>query len=95
MPHALRPLHPLASAVTAAYCRRMVVIRFPDAQTERRALGFLTGRFPGKTWADGNTLVPEEALAHLAMEGIEFIVKGRAKYDREYAPVRDSASAAL
>ncbi len=73
----------------------MVLIRFANSQTERRALGYLAGRFSGKTWANGDTLVPEEALAHLAAEGIEFTVKGRPAYGREYAPLRDSSSAAV
>jgi hypothetical protein len=73
----------------------MVLIRFVDAQTERRALGYLAGRFSGKTWATGDTMVPEEALAHLAAEGIEFTVKGRPTYANEYAPLRDSPAAAV
>ena len=77
------------------YPPRMTLIRFADSPTERRALGYLAGRFSGKTWANGDTLVPEEALAHLAAEGIEFTVKGRPSYGREYAPLRDSSSAAV
>ena len=61
----------------------MILIRFADSPSERRALGYLAGRFSGKTWANGDTLVPEEALAHLAVEGIEFTVKGRPSYGRE------------
>jgi len=53
----------------------MVIIQFSDPAMERRALGYLMGRFSGKTWANGETMVPEEALAHLAAEGIEFTVK--------------------
>jgi hypothetical protein len=73
----------------------MVIIRFNDAAMERRALGYLAGRFSGKSWENGDTMVPEEALAHLAAEGIEFTVKGRPSYTREYAPMRDSASSAV
>ena len=58
-------------------------------------LGYLAGRFSGKTWANGDTMVPEEALGHLAAEGFEFTVKGRPSYAREYAPVRDSAPTAV
>jgi hypothetical protein len=71
----------------------MVIIRFPDSDTERRALGYLAGRFSGKTWPNGDTLVPEEALQHLAVEGLEFTVKGRPSYAREYAPLRNPAAA--
>jgi hypothetical protein len=55
----------------------MVIIQFPDKSMERRALGYLLGRFSGKTWANGETMVPEEALPHLAAQGIEFSVKRR------------------
>jgi hypothetical protein len=60
----------------------MIIIRFPDGDTERKALGFLATRFPGKSWANGETLVPEAALAHLAQEGIKFIVEGPATYEQ-------------
>ncbi len=72
----------------------MVIIRFPDAQTERRALGFLAGRFSGKSYATGETVVPEAALADLALEGIKFSVEGPATYER-LAPLRDPAPAAV
>ena len=48
----------------------------------RRALGYLLGRFPGKSWATGEVMVPEPALAHLAAEGISFTVEGPATYER-------------
>lgn len=50
----------------------MILIRFPDAASERRALGYLAGRFSFKSWASGETLVPEAALPALAVEGIRF-----------------------
>src|SRR6266849_8526729 len=56
----------------------MLIIRFPDSETERRGLGFLATRFPGKSWSSGKTLVPEAALAHLAQQGIKFTVEGPA-----------------
>jgi hypothetical protein len=59
----------------------MIIIRFPDAAQERKALGFLAGRFSFKTWANGDTMVPEQALGVLATAGISFFVAG---------PVRDS-----
>ena len=71
----------------------MVIIRFDDAETERRALGWLAGRFSFKTWANGDLMVPEAALGALAGEGIEFRVKGPATYEH-YAPaVRNPAAA--
>jgi hypothetical protein len=73
----------------------MIRIRFPDAASERRALGFLAGRFSFKSWASGETLVPPTALASLALEGIPFSVEGRATYE-QYAPaVRDPAAPAV
>lgn len=73
----------------------MVLIRFTDPQMEKRALGYLAGRFSGKTWSGGETLVPEESLAHLAAEGIIFTVAGRLPYEKAYAPLRAPASAAV
>jgi hypothetical protein len=73
----------------------MIKVRFPDTETERKALGFLAGRFPFKTYADGYTTVPETALSRLAVEGISFTVEGRAPYEQNISPVRDSSSSAL
>ena len=53
----------------------MIVIRFADAETERRALGYLAGRFSFTSWSGGETMVPEAALPHLAREGIRFSVE--------------------
>jgi len=57
----------------------MILVRFPNSESERRALGFLAGRFSFKTWATREALVPENALAFLATEGISFTVEGPAK----------------
>ncbi len=56
----------------------MIRIRFSDSQIERRALGFLAGRFSFKSWANGETVVPETALAAMAIQGIPFLVQGPA-----------------
>jgi hypothetical protein len=71
----------------------MIVIRFPDNSHERRALGYLAGRFPFKSWLTGDTLVPEAALAHLATEGIAFSVLGPPKYEQSIPSVRDAVAA--
>jgi hypothetical protein len=72
----------------------MIRIRFPDPGIERKALGFLAGRFSFKSWANGETLVPSAALAALALEGIPFSVAGPATYE-QYAPtVRDPSAPA-
>jgi hypothetical protein len=60
----------------------MIIVRFPTVEMRRRAIGYLLGRFAGKSWATGEVLVPEFALAHLAAEGIEFSVEGPGTYDR-------------
>jgi hypothetical protein len=60
----------------------MVIVRFANVEMRRRALGYLLGRFPGRSWASGEVLVPEPALPHLAAEGIVFTVEGAGTYDR-------------
>jgi hypothetical protein len=60
----------------------MVIVRFPSVEMRRRALGYLLGRFSGRSWATGEVLVPEPALPHLAAEGIVFSVEGAGTYDR-------------
>jgi hypothetical protein len=71
----------------------MIRIHFSDPQTERKAIGFLVGRFSCKSFSDGKTLVPEAALAALAREGISFIVEGPATCEQCVPAVRDTAAA--
>jgi hypothetical protein len=56
----------------------VIIIRFNYAESERRAIGYLFGRFSGKSYANGDTLVPEAALPHLTKEEITFTVIGPA-----------------
>ena len=70
----------------------MIMIRFDDLESKRRALGFLAGRFSFKSWSSGEMAVPETALAHLATEGIRFTVEGPANYERLVSAVRDPAA---
>ena len=63
-------------------------------ETKRRALGFLARRFSGKSWATGEVMVPEAALAPLAAEGFKFTVEGPATYER-IAPLRDTPATAV
>jgi hypothetical protein len=73
----------------------MITIRFPDGAVERRALGWLAGRFSFKSFANGDTLVPADALPYLARERISFTVIGPATYE-QYAPtVRDPGAPAI
>ena len=71
----------------------MVSISFQDRETERKALGFMLGRFSGRVLADGTHLVQEAALAALAEQNIPFAVKGKATYEQEVAAIRGSAPA--
>ncbi len=72
----------LAGQKAFGYDNDMIIIRFPDEDAKRRALGCLPGRFPGKSWATGEMMVPEEALAFLAHEGVRFTVEGPATYEQ-------------
>jgi hypothetical protein len=73
----------------------MIKIRFSDAATERRALGYLAGRFSFKTWSTGETIVPEAALSALALEGIHFSVLGRPTYEQSVSAIRNPPAAAV
>lgn len=73
----------------------MVIIRFSDHEAELQALDSLVGKFPFKTWKNGDLMVPPDALPHLAVEGISFSVQGPASYEQSLPPIRDSASATV
>jgi len=73
----------------------MILVRFQNAESERRALGYLTGRFSFKTWATGEVLVPEFALPFLATEGISFTVQGPATYEQNVPTVRNPIAPAV
>ena len=55
----------------------MVTITFPDRKTEKRALGFLLGRFSGSVLRTGEHILPEAALEALADQNIPFTVRGK------------------
>jgi hypothetical protein len=73
----------------------MILIRFPDPQSKRRALGYLAGRFAFKSWASGEMMVPESALPYLATEGIQFFVEGPAPYERIIPAFRNPPASAV
>jgi hypothetical protein len=73
----------------------MVIIRFPDDVSKRRALGFLAGRFSFKSWSTGEMMVPAGALPALALEGIPFLAQGPATYEQIATPLRNPPSTAL
>ena len=60
----------------------MICLRFPDAASERRALGYVAGRFSFTSWVSGHLLVSDDALPFLAREGIRFTVEGPATYQQ-------------
>ncbi|MBY0230350.1 MAG: hypothetical protein K2W96_13785 [Gemmataceae bacterium] len=60
----------------------MILIRFPNTESKRAALGRLAGRFGFKSLASGEMLVPDDALPFLAVQGIAFSVEGPATYEQ-------------
>ncbi len=60
----------------------MIRIRFTNLEAKKRALGRLAGRFPFKSWASGEMLVPKGALDYLATENISFQVEGPTTYEQ-------------
>ncbi len=73
----------------------MITIIFPDHETEKRALGFLLGRFSGRVLKSGEHLVPEAALEALADQNIPFTVQGKSTYEQQIAAFRDTAPATI
>lgn len=73
----------------------MVTIKFADRETEKKALGFLLGRFSGRVLRTGEHLVPESALEALADQNIPFTVQGKTTYEQQLAAIRGSASVAV
>ena len=73
----------------------MVTITFPDVDTEKRALGFLLGRFSGRILKSGEHIIPEAALEALASQNIFSTVKGKTTYDQQIAALRDTVAASV
>ncbi len=73
----------------------MVKITFQDRASEKKAQGFLLGRFSGRVLKGGEHLVPEAALEALAEQNIPFTVRGKASYEQQVAAIRGSAPAAV
>ena len=71
----------------------MVIVRFDNADQERRAFGWLAGRFSFKSWDNGDLMIHETVLPYLAREGISFKVQGQATYEHFRPAIRDSAPA--
>jgi hypothetical protein len=73
----------------------MILIKLQNDDSKRKALGFLAGRFSFKSWANGEMVVPEAALAYLAHEGVCFTVEGPATYEKLIPSVRDASAPAV
>ena len=71
----------------------MITITFPNREVEKRALGFLLGRFSGRVLKSGEHIVPEAALEALADQNIPFIVLGKTTYEQQIAALRDTSPA--
>lgn len=70
----------------------MVILRFDNGNEERRALGWLAGRFSFKSWDNGDLMVHETVLPYLAREGIPFKVQGQATYEHFRPAIRGAAA---
>jgi hypothetical protein len=71
----------------------MIVIQFPDRETEIKGLAVLMKRFSGKVLRGGLHIVPEPALEALKAENIPYTVKGPSTYEQEVAARRGDAAA--
>jgi hypothetical protein len=71
----------------------MITIRFPDRATEKRALGYLLGRYSGRVMKNGEHIIPEAALEALAEQDISFTVLGKSSYEQQMAALRSAAPA--
>ena len=69
----------------------MVLIEFPDRNTEVKGLAVLMSRFSGKVLRGGLHIVPEPALKAMTDAHIPYTVKGPATYEQEVAALRGDA----
>ena len=65
----------------------MILIQFPDRETEVKGLAVLMSRFSGKVLRGGLHIVPETALEALTAEKIPYMVKGPATYEQMATPL--------
>jgi len=70
----------------------MVLIQFPDRETEVKGLAVLLSHFSGKVLRGGLHIVPEPALEALNAQNITYTVKGPATYEHEMAALRGDAA---
>lgn len=70
----------------------MVVIKFPDVDTQDEAVGFLGCHFSVYMERSGEVTVPETALEALARENFSFTVIGRATHAQQMAALRGTVA---
>jgi hypothetical protein len=73
----------------------MILIQFPDRETELKGLAVLISGFSGKVLRGGLHIVPEPALDALKAQNISFTVKGPKTYEHEVAALRRDAAASI
>ncbi len=73
----------------------MILIEFPDRETEIKGLAILMSRFSGKVLRGGLHIVPEPALHELTAAKIPYTVKGPVTYEHEVAALRGDAAAPI
>ena len=70
----------------------MLLIQFPDRETEIKGLAFLLGRFSGKVLRGGLHIVSEAAVEALTAEKIPFEMKGTPTYEQQISALRGDAA---
>jgi hypothetical protein len=73
----------------------MVLIQFPDRETEIKGLAVLMSGFAGKVLRGGLHIVHEPALEALKAQNIPYTVKWPATYEHEVAALRGNAAAPI
>ena len=73
----------------------MILIQFPDRETEIKGLAVLLSRFSGKVLRGGLHIVPEPAVEALTAANIPYSAKGPATYQHEVAALRGDAAATV
>jgi hypothetical protein len=73
----------------------MILIQFPDRETEIKGLAVLMNGFSGKVLRGGLHIVPEPAFEALNAQKIPYTVKGPATYEHEMAALRGDAAAPI
>src|SRR3954469_3703791 len=73
----------------------MILIQFPDRETEIKGLAILMSRFSGKVLRGGLHIIPEPALEALTAANIPYAMKGPATYEHEVAALRGDAASTI